>query len=57
MNAITLTINPTNDYRAAMQQAALTFLFRREGLHLSGDHQVLQNCSPATVDCCCNQPR
>ena len=44
MNAITLTINPTNDYRAAMQQAALTFLFRREGLHLSGDHQVLQNC-------------
>lgn len=46
MNAITLTINPANDYRAAMQQAAVAYLYRREGLHLSGDHQLLE--------CCCH---
>lgn len=44
MNAIALTTNPETDYRAAMQQAAVAFLFRREGLHLAGDHQVLDNC-------------
>lgn len=44
MNAINLTINPTNDYRAAMQQAAVAFLYRRQGQHLSGDHQLLENC-------------
>lgn len=45
MNAIALTTNHETDYRAAMQQAAVAFLFRREGLHLAGDHQVLENCS------------
>ncbi|MGE8327253.1 hypothetical protein [Pseudomonas urmiensis] len=44
MNAVTLTPNPETDYRAAMQQAAVTFLFRREGLYLAGDHQVLESC-------------
>ncbi|MGK8744110.1 hypothetical protein ACRS6P_16550 [Pseudomonas aeruginosa] len=44
MNAIALTTNPENDYRTAMQEAAVAFLFRREGLHLAGDHQVLENC-------------
>lgn len=44
MNTVALTLNPETDYRSAMQQAALTFLFRREGLHLSGDNQVLENC-------------
>ncbi|MGN2381273.1 hypothetical protein [Pseudomonas juntendi] len=45
MNAIALTTNHETDYRAAMQQAAVAYLFRREGMHLSGDHQVLQSCS------------
>jgi hypothetical protein len=45
MNAVALTLNPETDYRAAMQQAAVAFLFRREGLHLAGDHQVLENCT------------
>jgi len=45
MNAIALTTNPETDYRAAMQQAAVAFLFRQEGLHLAGDNQVLENCS------------
>ncbi|MFK8328521.1 hypothetical protein M2D63_000690 [Pseudomonas sp. BJa5] len=45
MNAVALTLNPETDYRAAMQQAAVAFLFRREGLHLTGDHQVLENCT------------
>ncbi|RRV41195.1 hypothetical protein [Pseudomonas sp. p106] len=45
MNAVALTTNHETDYRAAMQQAAVAYLFRREGLHLSGDHQVLQSCS------------
>jgi len=44
MNATTLTINPTNDYRAAMQQAAVAYLYRQHGQHLSGDHQLLENC-------------
>lgn len=44
MNAITLTINPTNDYRAAMQQAAVAYLYRQQGQYLSGDHQLLENC-------------
>lgn len=45
MNAIALTLNPETNYRAAMQQAAVAFLFRSEGLHLAGDHQVLENCT------------
>ena len=44
MNAITLTINPTNDYRAAMQQAAVAYLYRQHGQHLSGDCQLIENC-------------
>jgi hypothetical protein len=44
MNAITLTINPTNDYRAAMQQAAVAYLYRQQGQHLSGDCQQIENC-------------
>jgi len=44
MNAITLTINPANDYRAAMQQAAVAYLYRQQGQYLSGDHQLLENC-------------
>ena len=44
MNAITLTINPANDYRAAMQQAAVAYLYRQQGQHLSGDHLLLENC-------------
>ncbi|SMF23365.1 MULTISPECIES: hypothetical protein [unclassified Pseudomonas] len=45
MNAIALTTNHETDYRDAMQCAAVAYLFRREGLHLSGDHQVLDICS------------
>lgn len=44
MNAIAITANPETNYREAMQQAAVAFLFRREGLHLAGDSQVLENC-------------
>lgn len=44
MNAITLTINPANDYRAAMQQAAVAYLYRQQGQHLTGDHLLLENC-------------
>lgn len=44
MNAEALITNHESDYRSAMQQAAVAFLFRREGLHLAGDHQVLENC-------------
>ena len=44
MNAITLTENPTSDYRAAMQQAAVAYLYRQNGQHLSGDHQLIENC-------------
>ncbi|GLO54793.1 hypothetical protein PPUJ20066_08290 [Pseudomonas putida] len=45
MNALALTLNPETDYRGAIQQAAVAFLFRREGLHLAGDQQVLENCA------------
>ncbi|WP_065760987.1 hypothetical protein [Pseudomonas defluvii] len=45
MNAIALTENPTSDYRAAMQQAAVAYLYRQRGQHLAGDHQVLENCA------------
>lgn len=45
MNAIALTTNHETDYRDAMQCAAVAYLFRREGLHLSGDNQVLEICS------------
>ncbi len=44
MNAIALTTNHETDYRDAMQRAAVAYLFRREGLHLSGDNQVLESC-------------
>lgn len=44
MNAIALITNHETDYRDAMQRAAVAYLFRREGLHLSGDHQVLESC-------------
>lgn len=44
MNAIALTTNHETNYRDAMQRAAVAYLFRREGLHLSGDHQVLDSC-------------
>ena len=52
MNAITLTINPANDYRAAMQQAAVAYLYRQQGLHLSGDHQLLENCKQYLAQSC-----
>jgi len=45
MNAITLTTNPENDYRAAMQQAAVAYLYRHRSEHLSGDSQPLENCT------------
>ncbi|MBP2841158.1 hypothetical protein [Pseudomonas sp. PNP] len=45
MNAIALTVTHETDYRDAMQRAAVAYLFRREGLHLSGDRQVLETCS------------
>ena len=45
MNAIALITDHETDYRDAMQRAAVAYLFRREGLHLSGDRQVLANCS------------
>lgn len=44
MNAIAITANPETNYRESMQQAAVAFLFRRDGLHLAGDHQALENC-------------
>lgn len=44
MNAIALITNHETDYRDAMQRAAVAYLFRREGLHLSGDNQVLESC-------------
>ncbi|MGW7235479.1 hypothetical protein ACWGIE_20145 [Pseudomonas fulva] len=44
MNAIALITHHETDYRDAMQHAAVAYLFRREGLHLSGDHQVLETC-------------
>ncbi|WP_110972857.1 hypothetical protein [Pseudomonas huaxiensis] len=42
---VAITENPTNDYRAAMQQSAVAFLLRHRGEHLTGDDQVLQNCT------------
>lgn len=45
MNAIALTTNPTGDYRAAMQQAAVAYLYRHRCQHLAGDTQLLENCA------------
>lgn len=44
MNAFALTQNPETNYRAALQQAAVAFLFRRADLYLAGDHLVAENC-------------
>ncbi|MFJ7315072.1 hypothetical protein ACIQVE_20380 [Pseudomonas sp. NPDC098747] len=44
MNAITLSVNPENDYRAAMQQAAVAYLYRHRSEHLTGDGQPFENC-------------
>lgn len=44
MNSITLTTNPASDYRVAMQQAAVAYLYRHRSQHLSGDNQLLDNC-------------
>lgn len=44
MNALTLTTNPTRDYREAMQEAAVAYLLRRRGQFLAGDAQVLECC-------------
>lgn len=44
MKNITLTTNPTCDYRAAMQQAAVAYLYRHRCEHLAGDSQLLDNC-------------
>ncbi|QEQ86085.1 hypothetical protein EGJ22_10390 [Pseudomonas sp. p99-361] len=44
MNAIALITDHETDYRDAMQRAAVAYLFRREGMHLSGDNQVLESC-------------
>ncbi|MBZ3664895.1 hypothetical protein [Pseudomonas monteilii] len=44
MNAIALITDHETDYRDAMQRAAVAYLFRREGLHLSGDNHVLESC-------------
>lgn len=44
MNAIALITDHETDYRDAMQRAAVAYLFRRKGLHLSGDNQVLESC-------------
>lgn len=41
---VALTNNPATDYRAAMQEAAVAFLLRHRGEHLTGDNQVLENC-------------
>jgi hypothetical protein len=45
MNIIALTNNPTSDYRAAMQQAAVAYLYRHRCEHLAGDSQLLDNCT------------
>lgn len=44
MNTPALTTNPTNDYRAAMQQAAVGYLYRHRCEHLAGDSQLVDNC-------------
>ncbi|AZF62613.1 hypothetical protein [Pseudomonas sp. LBUM920] len=45
MNTVALTTNPATDYRAAMQQAAVAYLYRRRCEHLAGDSQLLENCT------------
>ncbi len=45
MNVTVLHCNPETDYRAAMQQAAVAFLLRHRGEHLTVDDQVLDNCA------------
>lgn len=45
MNAISLTTNPASDYRAAMQQAAVAYLYRHRCQNLAGDTQLLENCT------------
>jgi hypothetical protein len=45
MNTIALLSNHETDYRDAMQRAAVAYLYRREGLHLSSDSQTLSCCS------------
>jgi len=45
MNTIAITTNPTSDYRAAMQQAAVAYLYRHRCEHLAGDSQLLDNCT------------
>ena len=45
MNTIALTTNPASDYRAAMQQAAVAYLYRHRCEHLAGDSQLLENCT------------
>ena len=45
MNTVALTTNPATDYRAAMQQAAVAYLYRHRCEHLAGDSQLLENCT------------
>lgn len=45
MNTVALTTNPATDYRAAMQHAAVAYLYRNRSEHLAGDSQLLENCS------------
>jgi len=45
MNTIALTTNPASDYRVAMQQAAVAYLYRHRCQHLAGDTQLLENCT------------
>ncbi|QPO19590.1 hypothetical protein HXW90_08580 [Pseudomonas sp. Y39-6] len=45
MKTTPLTTNPTSDYRAAMQQAAVAYLYRHRCEHLAGDSQLLDNCA------------
>lgn len=45
MNAIALTSNPASDYRLAMQQAAVAYLYRHRAQHLTGDSQLLDSCA------------
>ena len=45
MKTIALTTNPTSDYRAAMQQAAVAYLYRHRCEHLAGDSQLFDNCA------------
>jgi hypothetical protein len=45
MNTLALTANPSSDYRIAMQQAAVAYLYRHRCEHLAGDTQLLDNCA------------